>query len=59
VGTYRDQHISDDNIVWEATDDEFAPWQAEWNHPIAAIRNNLYHNETERALLMVAKAVSP
>ncbi len=50
VRTYRDQRISNDNIAWEAPAEQFSPWQAEWNNLIAAIRHDLYHNETERAL---------
>jgi len=50
VRKYRDQRIANDNIVWEAPNEQFSPWQAEWNDLIASIRNDLYHNETERAL---------
>lgn len=50
VRIYRDQRISNDNIVWEAPDEQVSPWQAEWNDLIAAIRHDLDYNETQRAV---------
>ena len=46
---YKDQRISPDNIVWEAEEEKFNPWTAEWNVLLDAIRNDRKHNEAKRA----------
>jgi predicted dehydrogenase len=49
VQRYRDQRIAANNIDWKPNDDQYSPWQYEWNHFIASIRQDLPHNEAERA----------
>jgi predicted dehydrogenase len=52
VGTariYKDQRIADDNIVWEAPDEKFNPWDAEWNTLLDAIRNDKPQNNAKSA----------
>ncbi len=50
VRMYKDQRIEDANIAWKPVDDAFSPWQYEWNHFIANIRNDRPHNEAKRAV---------
>lgn len=50
VHVYRDQRISDDNIVWTPDKDVYSPWQYEWNDFIASIRHDRPHNECKRAV---------
>ena len=50
VHLFKDQRINQDNIAWTPEKDAFSPWQYEWNDFIRAIRNNLDHNEGERAV---------
>ncbi len=52
VGTariFKDQRIEKDNIVWEAPDEQFNPWDAEWNTLLDAIRNDKKQNDAKRA----------
>jgi predicted dehydrogenase len=51
VHTYKDQRCSPDNIAWRAPKEDFTPWQAEWNALLEAIRQDLPHNEAERAAM--------
>ncbi|MGD0090741.1 MAG: gfo/Idh/MocA family oxidoreductase [Planctomycetota bacterium] len=51
VQTYKDQHITPDNIDWVAEKEQFTPWQAEWNDLLEAIRKDKPHNEAKRAAL--------
>jgi len=46
---YKDQRIQKDNIAWEAPDEKFNPWDAEWNSLLDSIRNDKPLNEAERA----------
>ena len=48
---YKDQRIADDNIVWEAPDEQYNPWDAEWNTLLSAIREDRKQNDAERAAL--------
>lgn len=48
---YRDQRIDRGNITWRAERETVNPWQAEWEVLLAAIRNDLPHNEARRAAL--------
>jgi predicted dehydrogenase len=48
---YKDQRIVDDNIVWEAPQEVFSPWDAEWNVLLDSIRNDKPQNEVKRAAL--------
>ncbi len=50
VHLYNDQRISRDNIAWTPRDDQYSPWQYEWNAFIASIRRDRHHNEAERAV---------
>jgi predicted dehydrogenase len=51
VQTYKDQRIVADNITWQPEQEQFNPWQAEWNVLLDAIRNDRQHNEAQRAAL--------
>jgi len=46
---YKDQRIADDNIVWEAPDEQYNPWDAEWNTLLDAIRTDKKQNDAKRA----------
>ena len=48
---YKDQRITDDNIVWDAPKEQFSPWDAEWNVLLDSIRNDKPQNEAERAAM--------
>jgi predicted dehydrogenase len=48
---YKDQRCSKDNIVWEAPEEKFNPWDAEWNVLLDSIRRNKPQNEVERAVM--------
>ncbi len=48
---YKDQRIKDDNIVWEAPEEQYTPWDAEWNVLLENIRQDKPQNEVERAAL--------
>jgi hypothetical protein len=50
VHMFKDQRIDSDLISWTPTNDEFSPWQYEWNVFIDSIRNDRPHNETKRAV---------
>lgn len=47
---YKDQRITKDNIVWQAPEEKFSPWDAEWNVLLESIRQNKPQNEVERAV---------
>ena len=51
VHTYKDQRCTPDNIDWKAPDEQYSPWQAEWNAMLDAIRNDRPHNEAKRAAM--------
>lgn len=51
VRIYKDQRIADDNILWEATEKEIAPWQFQWDDFMAAIRRDEPFNQAKRAAL--------
>jgi predicted dehydrogenase len=46
---YKDQRIHDDHIVWQAPDEQYSPWDAEWNVLLDSIRNDKPQNEVKRA----------
>ena len=48
---YKDQRITDENIVWEAPKEQFSPWDAEWNVLLDSIRNDKPQNEAKRAAM--------
>ncbi len=48
---YKDQRCAKDNIVWEAPEEKFNPWDAEWNVLLESIRQDKPQNEVERAAL--------
>ena len=50
VHMFKDQRISEDNIVWSPTPDAYSPWDYEWIHFIDSIRNDKPHNEAKRAV---------
>ncbi|OHB85975.1 MAG: hypothetical protein A2V98_09375 [Planctomycetes bacterium RBG_16_64_12] len=49
VRIYKDQRIEPDNIAWEAPEEQYNPWDAEWIALLEAIRNDRPHNEARRA----------
>ncbi len=49
VHQFKDQRIGKEFIDWTPEKDKFSPWQYEWNHLIASIRNDRHHNEAKRA----------
>jgi predicted dehydrogenase len=46
---FKDQRITDENVVWEAPKEEIGPWDAEWNVLLDSIRNDKPQNEVKRA----------
>lgn len=46
--TFKNQQMTNDNIVWQGPRREPNPYQLEWNNLIAAIRNDTPFNETKR-----------
>jgi predicted dehydrogenase len=48
---YKNQRIEKDNIVWEAPEEQYNPWDAEWNVLLDSIRQNKPQNEVERAAM--------
>jgi len=50
VHMFKDQRISEDNIVWSPTPDAYSPWDYEWINFIHSIRNDKPHNEAMRAV---------
>lgn len=50
VHMFKDQRIDRRSPIWTPTADAFRPWQYEWNDFIHSIRNDLPHNETQRAV---------
>jgi predicted dehydrogenase len=46
---YKDQRTTKENIVWKAPDEQFNPWDAEWNVLLDSIRNDKPQNEAKRA----------
>lgn len=47
---YKGQKISKSDLVWAFPPDEPNPYQLEWNHLIAAIRDDKPYNEVERGV---------
>ena len=48
---YKNQRIAPDNIVWQAPEEKYNPWDAEWNVLLDSIRQNKPQNEVERAVM--------
>jgi predicted dehydrogenase len=48
---YKDQRIAKDNIVWDAPEERYSPWDAEWNVLLDSIRNDKPQNEVKRAAM--------
>ncbi|MFW6170678.1 MAG: Gfo/Idh/MocA family protein [Planctomycetota bacterium] len=48
---YKDQRIGDDNVAWQAAEEKYSPWDAEWNVLLNSIRNDKPQNEAERAAM--------
>ena len=48
---YKDQRTTKENIVWKAPDEQFNPWDAEWNVLLDSIRNDKPQNEAKRAAM--------
>ena len=48
---YKDQRMVKENIVWQAPDEQFSPWDAEWNVLLDSIRNDKPQNEAKRAAM--------
>ncbi len=46
---YKDQRIAKEHIVWEAPDEQYNPWDAEWNVLLDSIRTGKPQNEVRRA----------
>lgn len=55
--TFKSQVMSDDNIQWEWGKPEPNPYQSEWDHLVAAIREDRPYNETERGTEASLQAV--
>jgi predicted dehydrogenase len=49
VHIFKDQRMTNDNILWTPEKDADSPWQYEWNDFIDSIRNDKPHNEARRA----------
>jgi predicted dehydrogenase len=49
VHTFKDQHISNDNITWRPEKEKLSPYQVEWDVLLSAIRQDRPHNEVKRA----------
>jgi len=48
---FKDQRCTKENIVWEAPEEQYNPWDAEWNVLLDSIRQNKPQNEVERAAM--------
>ena len=48
---YSGQNMDKGNLAWEYGDEKHNPYQAEWEHLIDAIRNDLAYNEVERGCM--------
>jgi len=48
---YKDQRLSQDNIVWEPPREKVSLWQAEWDVFLDAIRTGRRHNEIRQAAM--------
>jgi predicted dehydrogenase len=48
---YKDQNISEGNVVWKPEKETVNPWQGEWDVLLDAIRHDRPHNEARRAAL--------
>ena len=47
---YKNQNMTKENLVWAYPDEEITPYQLEWDHLIAAIRNDEHYNEVKRGV---------
>lgn len=47
---YKSQRMVKQDLVWQYPPDEPSPYQLEWNHLIAAVRDNKPYNEVERGV---------
>ena len=47
---FKNQNMTKENQVWEYPDKEVTPYQLEWDHLIAAIRNDTPFNEVKRGV---------
>jgi len=47
---YKNQRCANDNIAWQAPEEKYNPWDAEWNVLLSNIRQNKPQNEVERAV---------
>lgn len=45
---YKGQKMAEDQVVWKFGPKEKSPYQLEWDHLVAAIRNNTPYNEAKR-----------
>jgi predicted dehydrogenase len=50
VHMFKDQRISEDNIIWSPEPDAESPWDYEWIDFVNSIRNDKPHNEARRAV---------
>ncbi|MDB4614465.1 Gfo/Idh/MocA family oxidoreductase [bacterium] len=48
---YSGHNAKKENLVWEFGRKEISPYQLEWNHLVAAIRNDEEYNEVDRGLM--------
>ena len=46
---YKDQQITNDNIIWRPDEEKVSPYQVEWDVLLNAIRQDRPHNEVRRA----------
>lgn len=49
VQIYKDQRVTNNNVVWRPQAEIVSPYQTEWSVLLDAIRNNRPHNETKRS----------
>ncbi|QDT35485.1 Gfo/Idh/MocA family protein [Thalassoglobus polymorphus] len=47
---FKNQNMTKENQVWAYPDKEITPYQLEWDHLIAAIRDDSEYNEVERGV---------
>ncbi len=52
--TYQGQTATEANKIWAFPQPEENPYQLEWNHLIAAIRENIPYNEVDRGVMASA-----
>lgn len=52
--TYHGHNANDDKLIWKYPQPEANPYQLEWDHLIAAIRDGVSYNEVDRGVMASA-----